>query len=40
MLIKLGGRTNAVFRIQPVASPTAQQKQIYRSWLSTPATKG
>jgi predicted metalloprotease with PDZ domain len=38
MLIKLGGRSNAVYRILPVASPTTQQKQIYRSWLGAPAT--
>ena len=38
MLIKLGGRSDAVYRILPVASPTAQQKQIYRSWLGAPAT--
>lgn len=38
MLIKLGGRSNAVYRILPVTNPTAQQKQIYRSWLGAPAT--
>ncbi len=33
LLIKLGGRSNAIYRILPVANPTAAQKQIYQSWL-------
>ena len=37
MLIKLGGRSNAIYRILPVANPTAEQKQIHQSWLDTTA---
>ena len=35
LLIRLGGRLNATYRIVPVASPTPLQQQIYRSWLRT-----
>jgi len=33
LLIKLGGRTDGVFRIVPLTTQTEVQKQIYKSWL-------
>jgi predicted metalloprotease with PDZ domain len=33
MLIKLGARSDAIYRIVPVGNPSAQQKQIHQSWL-------
>ncbi len=33
VVIKLGGRINAAYRIVPVDSPSDQQRQIYKSWL-------
>lgn len=36
LLIKLGGRANATYRIVPVDNPTDEQKQIYQSWLAAP----
>ena len=33
LLIKLGARRDGTYRIVPVTSPTALQKQIYRNWL-------
>jgi predicted metalloprotease with PDZ domain len=33
MLIKLGARSDAIYRIVPAANPTAAQKQVYQSWL-------
>ena len=33
MLIKLGGRSDARYRIIPVAQPTDEQKRIYQAWL-------
>jgi predicted metalloprotease with PDZ domain len=37
LLIKLGGRTEGTYRIQPVENPTEMQKRIYQSWLGTAA---
>jgi predicted metalloprotease with PDZ domain len=33
LLIKLGGRADATYRIVPGESSTDQQRQLYRSWL-------
>ncbi|MGH9928139.1 MAG: hypothetical protein ACREA9_02815, partial [Pyrinomonadaceae bacterium] len=35
LLIKLGGRVNANYRILPVEKPSADQKGIYQSWLGS-----
>ena len=36
LLIKLGGRLDAAFRIVPVGNPTVEQQAIYKSWLGSP----
>jgi hypothetical protein len=36
MLIKLGARSDARYRIIPVAQPTDEQKRIYQAWLGAP----
>jgi predicted metalloprotease with PDZ domain len=36
LLIKLGARSDANYRILPADKPTGQQKRIYQSWLNTP----
>jgi len=33
LLIKLGGRTEGTYRIQPVENPTDMQKRIYQAWI-------
>ena len=35
LLIKLGGRVDASYRILPVEKPTDEQKRVYQSWLSS-----
>lgn len=35
LLIKLGGRTDGTYRIQPVENSTEMQKRIYQAWLGT-----
>jgi predicted metalloprotease with PDZ domain len=35
LLIKLGGRTDGTYRIQPVENPSEMQKRIYEAWLGT-----
>jgi predicted metalloprotease with PDZ domain len=35
LLVKLGGRTEGTYRIQPVENPTEMQKRIYQAWLGT-----
>ena len=35
LLIRLGDRREMSYRIVPVTSPTAMQRQVYRSWLSS-----
>ena len=37
--IKLGGRLNAPYRIVQVEKPSAEQKQIYQSWLAASPAK-
>jgi hypothetical protein len=37
--IKLGGWTVAPYRIVAVENPTAEQRQIYQSWLGVAWTK-
>ncbi|HEY3037160.1 MAG TPA: PDZ domain-containing protein [Pyrinomonadaceae bacterium] len=39
MLIKLGGKMDAVYRIVAVDNPVDEQKRIYQSWLSAPLAK-
>ena len=39
LLIKLGGRVNAVYRIVPVDNSTKEQKRIYQAWLGASGTK-
>lgn len=39
LVIKLGGRTDTSYRVVPVASPTEQQRRIYRSWLGQASSK-
>ena len=39
LLIKLGGRVNAVYRIVPVDNSTKEQKRIYQAWLGASVTK-
>ncbi|MGH9871119.1 MAG: M61 family metallopeptidase [Pyrinomonadaceae bacterium] len=36
LLIKLGGRSDATYRILPVDKPTGEQKRAYQSWLGSP----
>jgi len=36
LLIKLGGRSDANYRILPVVKPDGDQKRIYQAWLSSP----
>ena len=36
LLIKLGGRVDANYRIVPIEKPSAEQKRIYQSWLGSP----
>jgi predicted metalloprotease with PDZ domain len=36
MLIKLGGRSDARYRIIPVAQPTDEQKRNYQAWVGAP----
>jgi predicted metalloprotease with PDZ domain len=36
LLIKLGGRLDATFRIVPAGKPTVEQQGIYKSWLGSP----
>jgi len=36
LLLKLGGRVDATYRILPVDKPSDEQKRIYQSWLSSP----
>ena len=36
LLIKLGGRVDASYRILPVDTPTDEQKRVYQSWLGSP----
>jgi len=38
LLIKLGARSDADFRIIPTEKPTGEQKRIYQSWLGSPLT--
>src|SRR6266536_902309 len=39
LLIKLGGRVNAVYRIVPVDNSTKEEKRIYQAWLGASGTK-
>jgi predicted metalloprotease with PDZ domain len=39
LLIRLGGRVNAAYRIVAVDNPNDEQKRIYQSWLAAPAAK-
>lgn len=39
LLIKLGGRSNSVYRIVPVDNLVDEQKRIYQSWLGAPLAK-
>ena len=36
LLIKLGGRADANYRILPVDKPSDEQKRVYQSWLGSP----
>jgi predicted metalloprotease with PDZ domain len=36
LLIKLGGRRDAIYRIVPAAKPTDEQKRVYELWLGAP----
>lgn len=35
LLVKLGGRTEGTYQIQPVENPTEMQRRIYQAWLGT-----
>jgi predicted metalloprotease with PDZ domain len=39
LLIKLGERSDANYRIIPADKPTGEQKRIYQSWLGSPLTE-
>ena len=39
LLIKLGGRMDAAYRILPVDKPSDEQQRIYQAWLSVPLAK-
>jgi len=39
LLIRLGDRREMSYRIVPVASPTAQQRQVYRNWMGAEVTR-
>ncbi|HEV2765134.1 MAG TPA: PDZ domain-containing protein, partial [Pyrinomonadaceae bacterium] len=34
--VKLGGTSNAPYRILPVAQPTDEQRRVYQAWLGAP----
>lgn len=37
--LRLGGTIDAPYRVMAVDSPTAEQRQVYQSWLGVPLTK-
>ena len=39
LLIKLGERSDANYRIIPADKPTGEQKRVYQSWLGSPITQ-